>query len=433
MGEVKSRRETLGIFNNNHYYGILDTSSLLRCISDSFGSPENMSAQIFITDGHWRKSLAAVRALGRMGLRVTVGESNRIMTAAFSRYCNRAVVYPSHLNKPSEFLTFLFRELSQDHYQMLLPMEEETMVLISQHHSDFSRRTYVPIVSYDKLQIARRKDKILHLAEKLGIPIPRTWYVENLSQLDRLKMSLNYPLVIKPRMSSGAIGVSYPKNSEELMEQYKTVHRRFPYPLIQELIPHEGLGFGASFLLDERGQVKASFVHKRLREYPVTGGASTLRESVRRDDIRDMALALLKALNWFGVAMVEFKLDPRDGIPKLMEVNPRFWGSLSLAVNAGVNFPYLLYLMSRGENFKPVENYQIGKRCRWLLPGDILHFIKNPKRVSLTPQFFRFWDGNTAYDILSLKDPLPILGRILTLFTLFYDKDMKQRLKKRKP
>ncbi len=165
----------------------------------------------------------------------------------------------------------------------------------------------------------------------------------------------------------------------------------------------------------------------------MTGGASTLRESVRRDDVRDMGLSLLKALNWFGVAMVEFKLDPRDGIPKLMEVNPRFWGSLSLAIEAGVNFPYLLYLMSRGEKFKPVEHYEIGKRCRWLLPGDILHFIHNPKRGSLIPPFFRFWDGNTAYDILSLKDPLPALGRVLTLLTLLYDQDMRQRLKKRRP
>ncbi len=392
-----------------------------------------MSSQVFITDGHWRKSLAAVRALGRMGLSVTVGESTRLMTAAFSRYCNRAVVYPSPLNSPAEFLTFLSQELRGNAYQMLLPMEEESLELISRHHSEFSRWTYVPIVSHDRLQVARRKDKILRLSEKLGIPIPKTWYVENLSQLDSLKMNLPYPVVIKPKMSSGAIGVFYPRNPEELLEQYMAVHQRFPYPLIQELIPHEGSGFGASFLLDERGQVRASFLHKRLREYPVTGGASTLRESVRRDDVRDMALTLLKALNWFGVAMVEFKVDPRDGIPKLMEVNPRFWGSLSLAIEAGVNFPYLLYLMSRGEKFKPVEHYEIGKRCRWLLPGDILHFIHNPKRGSLTPQFFRFWDGNTAYDILSLKDPLPVLGRILTLLTLLYDQDMKQRLKKRRP
>lgn len=392
-----------------------------------------MSAQVFITDGHWRKSLAAVRGLGRMGLSVTVGESTRLMTAAFSRYCNRAVVYPSPLNRPAEFLTFLGRELNGHTYQMLLPMEEESLELVSRHHAELSRWTYVPIVSHDKLQKARRKDRILRLAEELGIPTPRTWYVESLSQLESLKTNLPYPVVIKPKMSSGAIGISYPKNPAELMGQYKAVHRHFPYPLIQELIPHEGSGFGASFLLDEMGQVRASFVHKRLREYPVTGGASTLRESVRRDDVRDMALALLKALNWFGVAMVEFKVDPRDGTPKLMEVNPRFWGSLALAIEAGVNFPYLLYLMSRGEKFRPVEHYQIGKRCRWLLPGDILHFIHNPNRGILTPPFFRFWDGSTAYDIFSFKDPLPVLGRILTLLTLLYDQDMKQRLRNRRP
>jgi len=392
-----------------------------------------MNSKVFITDGHWRKSLAAVRALGRKGIKVTVGESTCLATAAFSKYCNRAVVYPSPHQRPSEFVNFLFKELSHRSYQMLLPMEDETLGLISQYHSEFSRLTYLPIVSFEKLQFARRKDKILQMAEKQGIPIPRTWYIDNISKLNRLKDSLSYPVVIKPQMSSGAVGISYPNNPEDLMEQYLSIHRRFPFPLIQELIPREGPGYGASFLLDEKGEVRASFVHKRLREYPVAGGASTLRESVRRDDILDMARALLNALDWFGVAMVEFKVDPRDGTPKLMEINPRFWGSLSLAVEAGVNFPYLLYRMSRGESFKPVEHYQIGKRCRWLLPGDILHFIHNPRRTSLLPKFFHFWDGNTAYDILSLKDPLPVLGRILTPLTFIYDPDMKQRLKKRRP
>jgi predicted ATP-grasp superfamily ATP-dependent carboligase len=130
--------------------------------------------------------------------------------------------------------------------------------------------------------------------------------------------------------------------------------------------------------------------------------------------------------------MVEFKLDPRDGRPKLMEINPRFWGSLSLAIAAGVNFPYLLYCMSRRENLKPVEHYQIGKKSRWLLPGDLLHFIYNPRRSRLVPDFFNFWDASTVYDIVSIKDPLPALARILTPLTFIYDPDMQQRLKKRK-
>ncbi|MBE9569096.1 MAG: ATP-grasp domain-containing protein [Proteobacteria bacterium] len=306
------------------------------------------------------------------------------------------------------------------------------MELVSKHHSEFSSLTYVPVVSFDKLDFARRKDKVLQLAEQEGIPIPKTWFIEDIAQLNEIKGTLPYPLVIKPKISSGAVGIFYPENPVELIEQYLLIHKHFPFPVIQELISHEGPGYGASFLMDERGDVKASFVHKRLREYPVTGGASTLRESARYDDIRDMALTLLKKLDWFGVAMVEFKLDPRDGVPKLMEINPRFWGSLHLSVEAGVNFPYLMYRMSRGEKFKPVEDYEVGKQCRWMLPGDILHFIKNPRRASLMPEYFHFWNKNTAYDILSLKDPLPVLGRILTPLTFIYDRDMKQRLKKRK-
>lgn len=390
-----------------------------------------MSSDVFLTDAHWRKSLAAVRALGVNGIRITAGESTRLATAAFSRYCHRTVVYPSPLFNPAKFVSFLLRELSRHSYQMLLPMEDETTFLISKFHSEFSRRTYLPIPPLEKLQFANCKDKILKLAEDKGIPIPKTWYIDDITQLNDLKASLPYPVVIKPKNSAGAVGVSYPKNSDELIKQYLTVHQRFPYPLIQERIPSHGNGYGASFLMGKSGDVKASFVHKRLREYPVTGGASTLRESVRNDDVRDMAHTLLKALDWFGVAMVEFKMDPRDGIPKLMEINPRFWGSLSLAVAAGVNFPYLLLKMSRGENFKPVEHYQIGKKCRWLLPGDILHFIFNPKRMDLLPGFFNFWDKQTSYDILSLKDPLPILGRMLTPLTFLYDPDMKHRLKQR--
>lgn len=391
-----------------------------------------MNSEVFITDGHWRKSLAAVRALGKKGIKVTVGESTGLATAAFSRYRNKAVVYPSPFFNPLDFVDFLRRELSHHSYRMLLPMEDETSTLIAQHHREFSQLTFLPIVPAEKLQFARSKDNVLKTAAQQGIPIPKTWFINSISDLETLKNSFTYPVVIKPTMSSGALGIAYPQNPAELIKHYLSVHKRFPYPMIQEYIPREGPGYGASFLIDEQGRVKASFVHKRLREYPVTGGASTLRESARHDDIRDMALALLKSLDWFGVAMVEFKIDPRDGIPKLMEINPRFWGSLHLSIEAGVNFPYLLYRMACGENFKPVEHYEIGKRCRWLLPGDLLHFTYNPKRARLVPEFFHFWQKNTDYDICSLRDPLPVLGRILTPLTFLYDKDMKYRLKKRK-
>ncbi|SPD75477.1 conserved hypothetical protein [uncultured Desulfobacterium sp.] len=392
-----------------------------------------MRSGAFITDGHWRKTLAAVRGLGRNGIPVTVGESTRLNASAFSRYCKRSLVYPSPFFRPHEFIDFIFRELTRNSYTMLLPMEDETLGLLSMHHEELSHMCYFPAVTHDKLLMAQRKDKVLQLAENLGIPIPKTWYVTDLSQLNQIAAALPYPVVIKPRTGAGAVGISYPETQEELKSRYILTHKRFPFPIIQERIPQQGEGYGASFLIDEGGRVKASFVHKRLREYPITGGASTLRESVRRVDIRDMSMTLLKALDWFGVAMVEFKVDPRDGIPKLMEINPRFWGSLALAIESGVNFPYLLYRMARGEDFKPVETYQIGMRCRWFLPGDMLHFIYNPDRRNLLPGFFNFLDPTTAHDIFSARDPMPVLGTILTPITFLYDRDMRFRLEKRSP
>jgi len=391
-----------------------------------------MKYEVIITDGHWRKSLAAVRALGRKGIQTAVGESTRLATSMFSKYCHRAFVYPSPVYEPSTFIDFMETTLQRSNCQMLLPMEDETLFLISQHHSEFSRWTHIPFVQADKLQFAKRKDKVLRLAEDKGVPIPKTWYIESITQLDELMFSLPYPVVIKPTSASGALGVSYIQQPQDLKKRYLAVHRQYPYPLIQERIPRQGAGYGVSLLFDENSKVKASFVHKRLREYPVTGGASTLRESVRNDEIREMAVSLLKEIGWFGVAMVEFKQDPRDGVFKLMEINPRFWGSLALAIAAGVNFPYLLYKMVTGRHFEPVENYKIGVQCRWLLPGDLLHFIYNPNRVQLMRDFFNFMDPNVHYDIISLRDPLPVLGRMLTLITFLYDRDIKHRLRMRR-
>jgi predicted ATP-grasp superfamily ATP-dependent carboligase len=221
------------------------------------------------------------------------------------------------------------------------------------------------------------------------------------------------------------------KKREDLIPSYQKVHARYPFPLIQEWIPDGGGTFGISALFNEVSDTKAAFVHKKLRMFPVEGGPSTLREGVEHPQIMELGLSLLKSLNWVGVGMVEFKVDPRDGIPKLMEVNPRFWGSLQLAIVSGVDFPYLILRMAREERFEPILRYEVGKRCRWLLLGDIQHFLSNPQRFRLHPSFFHFFDPNTSYDIISKDDPLPLLGSAATFLTFLYDPEMKRFLERR--
>ncbi len=420
--------------------------------------------RVLVTDGHFRKTLAVVRSLGRKGVHVTVGERTFLNTSFFSKYCSRRIVYPSPKRFPDRFIECLLTEIKKHPIDCLFPMEEETLLLIAKYRSEISRYTCLLIPDLQKIEFVRDKENLIRFAESHGIPVAKTYYIPptltlprqgkgeewrnlppGVGETNKVALPLDgggegggvnfsaipVPAVIKPRISSGSFGIVYVKKKEDLASFYQSVHERYPFPLIQEYIPDGGGTFGLSALFDEKSNVKAAFIHKKLRMYPVQGGPSTLREGVEHPQIMELGLSLLKSLNWVGIAMVEFKVDPRDGIPKLMEVNPRFWGSLQLAIFSGVDFPYLILKMAKGEHFEPVLHYTVGRRSRWLLFGDILHFFNNPERFHLQPSFWEFFDPNTCYDIISKQDPFPILGAMATFFTFLYDPEMKRFLERR--
>ncbi len=406
-----------------------------------------MKASVLVTDGHFRKTLAVVRSLGCKGINVTVGERTFLNTSFFSKYCSRRLIYPSPTQRSDQFIEFLLNEIRRNHYECVFPMEEKTLLLLAKYQSEISRYTYFLCPDLEKIEFVRDKGNLMRFAEAHGIPIPKTHYVppnpepceiqghcpesNEVQGLTHVLDRISIPAVIKPRISSGSFGIVYVKGRKDLSSSYQSVHDRFPFPLIQEWIPDGGGTYGFSALFDEGSNVKAAFVHKKLRMYPIEGGPSTLGEAVEHPQIMELGLSLLKSLNWVGVGMVEFKVDPRDGVPKLMEVNPRFWGSLQLAIFSGVDFPYLLLKMARRESFEPVLRYELGKRFRWFLLGDILHFLNNPNRFHLRPSFFHFFDPNTSYDIFSKDDPFPLLGSVATFFTFLYDPEMKRFLERR--
>ncbi|MHC1742572.1 MAG: ATP-grasp domain-containing protein [Syntrophobacteraceae bacterium] len=298
-------------------------------------------------------------------------------------------------------------------------MEDETQILIAKNRDLFSKYTRLFLADHECLEIVQDKLNVMNRARSLGIPIPETFDVPDLETGMSLMDRLPYPVVVKPRVGAGGAGLEYVNGPGELPAALRRAADRGGPFLVQERLPGDGRGMGASFLMDGSQKVLASFVHERLREYPVTGGPSTLRQSVVSETVREQGERLLRSFGFRGVAMVELKVDSRDGTPKLLEVNARPWGSMALAVDAGVNFPYLLTLAALGIPFEPVTRYKVGHRTRWLLPGDLLHFIHNPDRFHLEPSFFRFNEPNFTYDIIDPKDPWPIIGAILSLWPYF--------------
>jgi predicted ATP-grasp superfamily ATP-dependent carboligase len=351
-----------------------------------------------------------VRSLGRCGLDVGVTGDSRFTTSFYSRYCTRRVLLPK-ASDADAYIAGLMRELEAHSYDVLVPMEDDTIEVLLRNRDEIERLVRLPLPTTSSMTIASDKAATLAVAEKLEIPHPWTRQPKSEEELRELLPTVPLPAVVKPVNSSGSRGLRYAATPEELVTSFRTVLTAYGPPLVQERIPG-GPGVGAAVLFGPGQQPLAGFTYKRLREYPVHGGPSTLRESTHEPQLLATAVRLLEALDWYGVAMVEFKLDPRDNTAKLMEINPRFWGSLELANAAGINFPWLLYQMAMGVPIEPQFEYAAGVRCRWLVPGDILHFLANPSRLRLQPSFFSFFEPGLHYDDFAGDD---VLGSIATV------------------
>ncbi|MGZ6028190.1 MAG: ATP-grasp domain-containing protein, partial [Myxococcaceae bacterium] len=139
--------------------------------------------------------------------------------------------------------------------------------------------------------------------------------------------------------------------------------------LVQGNVPGAGVGV---FFLMVNGHPRARFAHRRIHEVPHTGGVSSFRESVRLPDVEAHALSVLRRIGWNGVAMLEYRRDARSGEFRLLELNARFWGSLHLALAAGVDFPRLLLDAWLGAR-EPEPSWRPGVRCRQTVPGELMH------------------------------------------------------------
>jgi predicted ATP-grasp superfamily ATP-dependent carboligase len=240
-------------------------------------------------------------------------------------------------------------------------------------------------------------DKALLMARapEAGIAVPQQLVLETASQRSALDAAeLRFPLVIKPSRSvaSGSggrltkLGVLHAADAAQLSQVLEALLPEAYPVLLQQRIVGPGIGV---FLLVWNGETKAVFSHRRIREKPPSGGVSVYRESIPADPaLVARSRALLDMFGWNGVAMIEYKLDARDGTPYLMEINGRFWGSLQLAVDAGVDFPALLVQLALGESVAPVTSYRTGIRSRWWW-GDVDHLLarlrRSDRRLALPP------------------------------------------------
>ena len=382
---------------------------------------------ILVTDGEQRATLALVRSLGRAGFPTFVCGTSSHTLAGSSRFAVASAAVPDALEDPAGFRRAVRGLANRWKVEVLLPVTEPSLLAILAERELFAGLS-IPFVDLARFRRISDKQALLAEAPAAGISVPEQRAIATAGEADVLEMSsLRYPVVAKPARSVGEAGGSAAKvgvvHAADASQLSGALARLPPqaYPLLlQQRIVGPGIGI---FLLRWNGRTVAAFSHRRIREKPPAGGVSVYRVSIPLDaELLRRSEDLLARFDWQGVAMVEYKLDGATGIPYLMEVNGRFWGSLQLAVDSGVDFPRMLVDLALGREVAPVMTYRTGIRSRWWW-GDmdhlLLRMLRSDRRLSLPPgspgkarallDFLKIWRPGDRSEIMRLNDPMPFL------------------------
>lgn len=379
--------------------------------------------KVLVTDGEQRAALALVRSLGAKGFATWVTSPRRNSLAGASRFAAGAFVSADPLIAPSTFGADISAFVRGQRIDVVIPTSEAALLALLPLRDDL----HPAIVPFPDATVVSRmcdKHEVLDVAARIGLTVPRQTVVASRHDAVNLdRAALPFPMVVKPSRSVGLqdgirnkLSVSYALNEVALERQLRDLpDSAFPVLLQQQVV---GPGVGI-FALIWNGELLACFSHRRIREKPPSGGVSVYRESIPLNrELVDLSVRLLEQFQWHGVAMIEFKVDATTGTPYVMEVNPRFWGSLQLAVDAGVDFPAMLVRAACGETVEAVTTYAHGVRSRWWF-GDVDHLLAvlrrqgaevlhegYPSRARALREFLRV-QASDSNEVFRWSDPWP--------------------------
>ena len=388
---------------------------------------------VVVTDGEQRSALALVRSLGAAGHRIVVVSRTGRSLAGASRWCAADHAAPDPLASPAAYANAVLAVADDASATAVLSVTEPSLLALLPARDRFTTAR-IPAPPLEAFRRISDKALLTEAAPSCGIAIPVQRTAR--SRADALAMiedaSLAFPLVLKPARSVGErdgtrLTVRHAASREEMRTALRTLpDSAFPL-LVQQRLTGAGVGI---FLLRWAGRTLAVFSHRRLLEKPPSGGVSVYRESIAADPVLvERSCRLLDRFDWEGVAMVEYKLDAA-GTPHLMEINGRFWGSLQLAIDAGVDFPGLLLAASAGLDPEPVTSYRVGVRSRWWW-GQVDHLVTrlrrddralhvpgdSPPRWRVALGLFAPWRSGERSEILRFEDPAPFLRESLDWIT----------------
>jgi len=394
------------------------------------GTPAVVTS-ILLTDAGQRATLAAARSLVHAGYDVHVTAANRFSLAGASRGVRFHRVAVEPLAEPERYATAVGEIATRVGAAVVLPVTDPSVEALLEHRACLPADARIPLPTLPTYRLASDKVALLGLAERAGFAVPASVIVQRKGDPGPRIPASWFPAVVKPHRSVVQDGQRRDKVGVSFVADRMSCERvlaalpaaAFPV-LLQRRVAGSGEGL---FVLRWHGRVVAVFAHRRLREKPPAGGVSVYRESIAPPpDLVKAGLQLLDSLDWNGVVMIECRRDAVTGRHVIMEVNGRLWGSLQLAIDAGVDFPTLLVRCALGDAAPAPAGYEVGVRTRWFW-GDVDHLYLRlrrsaaelqlepsaPSRWEAVRRFLSFRPGRDRCEVWRWRDPLPFLVETL--------------------
>lgn len=369
-----------------------------------------------VTGGDFQ-GLGALRTLARKGIPVMLLDSDHCI-GRYSKYTKKFLRSPRPADEEA-YLNFLINLAKKENINgwVIFPNSDEAVYVLSKHKRTLEGFYRVPTPHWDVIQNIYIKENTYRIAEKNGIPIPKTHYPKSLDELDEL--DLEFPVIIKPSIrdhfySKVKIKAYLISNKEELLKTYQKVSRVIDPAeiLVQDFIPGGARQLYSFCPFFKDGQSLAAIMAVRKRQHPMDfGQATTFAETVEIPAMQEIAKRFLSLIGYYGIGEVEFMKDPRDGQFRLLEVNPRIWGWHTLAIAAGLDLPYLLYQDAIGDqiHIPPIKKHMKWVRLVTDVPTVLLEIAKGRMNMA---DYLRSMRGKKEFAVFSLNDPLPFLAEL---------------------
>jgi predicted ATP-grasp superfamily ATP-dependent carboligase len=380
--------------------------------------------------------LAVVRELGRAGVIVIGIAFDKDAIGLSSRFLYRGYVLRDGLDQNA---LKLIRDLGEKFGEaVLLPVSETSIAWLFKNKAGLGNvRPVLP--SVHAFSTVLDKQRTLAIARNIGIRVPATLQLKDNETIASHLDKLNFPIVLKwpdplkvyPLLKKHKLELvkceyaATPAKLTRILERYKCLG---VYPLIQEYCPGTGLG---QFFFMHNGEAVRRFQHIRIAEWPPEGGSSAVCDSVPLSEhkaLQEKSIALLKAIGWDGVAMVEYRYDKSTDNAILMEINGRFWGSFPLAVQCRAGFALLSYSLGGCGRTPRLNSLRARQRSRMLTTElkRLYRILGRPQFRGDNPQSFSgfseiarfvadFFKPNVGYYVWCVDDPRPFFTDVATM------------------